>query len=253
MTARVLVTRASTQAASLEAALRDARLEPVRVPAIAVEIDPPGGRLDNAARVLHTFDWVVMTSANGARAILTAAERISTALGTPSWAAIGETTAAVLEREGIDVDFLPSRPEANAMGEELPLDAGEEVLLLRGDLGGPALATRLRERGAAVMDVVAYRTIEAPPSSRGLLRRAIATGRPDAVLFASGSAARGLFSLAEAEGIDISPIPAVCIGPETAIEAERLGFRVLATSSERDAASLAATTAAALAEPVEAR
>ena len=250
---RVLVTRASAQAESLEAALRHARLEPVRVPSIAVEIDPPGGRLDTAARVLHTFDWVVITSANGARAILTAAQRIFTALGTPAWAAIGDSTAGVLEREGINVDFLPSRPEATAIGEELPLGPGQEVLLLRGDLAGPALATRLRERGAAVVDVVAYRTIEAPRSSRGILRGAIATGRPDAVLFASGSAARGLVSLAEAEGIDITPIPAVCIGPETAIEAERLGFRVLATSSARDAASLAATTAAALAEPVETR
>lgn len=253
MTARVLVTRASAQAGSLEAALRQARLEPVRVPAIAVEIDPAGGRLDTAARVLHTFDWAVITSANGARAILTAAERIFAALGTPSWAAIGDATAAVLEREGIGVDFLPSRPEATAMGDELPVDVGQEVLLLRGDLAGPALATRLRERGAAVTDVVAYRTIEGPTSSRGILRDAFASGRPDAVLLASGSAARGLCSLAEAEGIDVTPIPAVCIGPETAIEAERLGFEVLAMSSERDVASLAATTAAALAEPVETR
>jgi uroporphyrinogen-III synthase len=250
---RVLVTRASAQAGSLEAALRHERLEPVRVPAIAVEIDPPGGRLDEAARVLHTFDWVVITSANGARAILTAAERVFTALGTPSWAAIGDATAAVLQREGIDVDFMPSRAHATAMGEELPLAAGQQVLMVRGDLAGPVLATRLRERGAAAVDVIAYRTVEGPPSSRGILRDAIASGRPDAVLFASGSAARGLSSLAEAEGIDVTPIPAVCIGPETAIEAERLGFRVVATSSERDAASLAATTAAALAQPVETR
>lgn len=253
MTARVLVTRASAQAGSLEAALRQVRLEPVGVPAIAIEIDPPGGRLDTAARVLHTFDWVVITSPNGVRAILTAAERISTALGTPSWAAIGDATAAVLERQGIEVDFLPSRAEATAMAEELPLRAGQEVVLLRGDLAGPALATRLGERGADVADVVAYRTIEGPPSSRRILRDAFASGRPDAVVLASGSAARGLFSLAEAEGIDVTPIPAVCIGPETAMQAERLGFQVLATSSERDAASLAATTAAALADPVETR
>jgi uroporphyrinogen-III synthase len=253
VTARVLVTRASAQARSLEAALRQARLEPVRVPAIAVEMDPPGGGLDTAARVLHTFDWVVITSANGARAILTTAERISTPLGTPSWAAIGDATAAVLEREGVHVDFRPSRADATAMGEELPVGVGQEVLLLRGDLAGRSLATRLRERGAAVMDVVAYRTIEGPPSSRPILRDAFASGRPDAVVLASGSAARGLFSLAEAEGIDVTPIPAVCIGPGTSIEAERLGFRVLATSSERDAASLAAATAAALAEPLETR
>jgi uroporphyrinogen-III synthase len=253
VTPRILVTRAAAQAGSLDAALREACLEPVDVPAIAVEMDPPGGPLDSAARNLHWFAWAVVTSPNGARAILTAAERVFTALGTPFWAAIGDATAAVLEREGIDIDFRPSRADAAALAEEIPLAAGQEVVLLRGDLAGDELTERLRERGAIVTDVVAYRTIEGPPTSRCILRDAFAGGRPHAVLFVSGSAARGLVSLAEAEGLDVSTIPAICIGPETEREATRLGFRVLATSPAPDAASLAATTAAALAQPVETR
>lgn len=253
MTARVLVTRASGQAGSLDAALREAGLEPVGVPAIDVEIDPPGGDLDAAARVLHTFDWVVITSPNGARAILGAAERVFTSLGTPAWAAIGDATAAILEREDVQVDFLPSRAEAVTLADELPLTPSQEVLLLRGNLADSDLPRRLQDRGAVVTDVVAYRTIEGPPSSRQRLRDALAGGRPDAVLLASGSAARGLLSLAETEGLDVGSIPAVCIGPETARVAARLGFRVLATSPEPDATSLAATTAAALADPVETR
>ena len=62
-----------------------------------------GEEPDAAARLLHTYDWVVVTSANGARAILKAAERVFTALETPRWAAIGAATGAVLEHEGIDV------------------------------------------------------------------------------------------------------------------------------------------------------
>ena len=253
MTRRVLVTRASAQAASLDAALRDVGLEPVGVPAIAVEIDPPGGGLDAAARVLHTFDWVAITSPNGARAILTAAERVFTALGTPFWAAIGDATAAVLEREGIDLAFRPSRATAGALAEELPVAAGQEVVLLRGDLAADELPERLRERGAVVTDVVAYRTIEAPPTSKRILRDVFAEGRPHAVLFASGSAARGFVSLAEAERLEATSIPAICVGPETEREAARLGFRVLATSPAPDATSLALTTAVALAQPVETR
>jgi len=250
---RVLVTRASAQAGSLEAALRHERLEPVRVPAIAVEIDPPGGRLDEAARVLHTFDWVVITSPNGARAILTAAERVFTSLGTPAWAAIGDATAEILEREDVRVDFRPQHTAAVGLAEELPLTLGQEVLVLRGNLAGSELSTRLQARGALVTDIVAYRTIEGPPASRPILRDAFASGRPDAVLFASGSAARGLVSLAEAEGLEVDSIPAICIGPQTEREAIRLGFHVLATAPEASTGSLSATTAALLATPVHVR
>lgn len=252
MTIRVLVTRAAEQAAALEAALRDHGLEPVVVPAIAVEIDPPRGRLDVAARNLHTFDWVVITSPNGARAILTAAERVFTSLGTPSWAAIGDPTAHVLEREAIDIDFRPSRANERALAEELPIRRGQAVVLLRGDLADAELPERLHDRGAEVFDVVAYRTIEAPVPSRSLLTAALATEPPSAVLFASGSAVRGLVSLAVAVGVEVRSLAAICIGPETAREADRLGFYVLAAAQAQDVETLAGTAAAALAQPSEA-
>jgi uroporphyrinogen-III synthase len=253
VTTRVLVTRATVQAGSLDASLREAGLEPVGVPSIAVEIDPPGGPLDDAARNLHRYAWAIVTSPNGAKAILRAAERVFTALETPFWAAIGEATATVLEQEGIEVAFQPSRAAAEVLAAELPVAAGEEVVFLRGDLAGDELRERLRARGAIVTDVLAYRTIEGPATSRTILRDSLARGRPDAILFASGSAARGLISLAEAEGVDVRSIPAICIGPETEREAARLGFMVLATSPSPDAASLAATAAAALAQPLETR
>jgi uroporphyrinogen-III synthase len=253
MTARVLVTRGSSQAGALEAALREEGLEPIGVPAISVEIDAPGGALDAMARVLHTFDWVVVTSPNGAKAILTAAERVFTSLGTPAWAAIGDATAEILEREDVRVDVRPHEAAAVALAEELPLVPGQEVLVVRGNLAGNELSKRLQARGALVTDVVAYRTIEGPPASRPILRDAFAPGRPDAVVFASGSAARGLLALADAEGLEVGSIPAICIGPQTEREAIRLGFHVLASSADPDIRSLAATTAAVLAEPVHVR
>jgi uroporphyrinogen-III synthase len=246
------VTRASDQSDALESALRAFGLEPVVVPTISVEIDPPGGRLDAAARELDAYTWVVVTSANGAKAIVTAAQRVSVDLRTASWAAIGGATASVLERNVVEVRFRPSRADAQTLATQLPLHAGRDVLLLRGNLADDLLPERLRDRGATVTDVVAYRTIEGPAPARAILRDALAAGRPDAVLFASGSAARGLVALAEAE-LDVMSIPAICIGPETARETARLGFRVLATSPVADVASLAATTAATLPQPMETR
>jgi hydroxymethylbilane synthase len=243
---RVLVTRAADQADELLSAVRGASLEPVLVPAIAVEIDPPRGELDTAAGLLHTYEWVVITSANGARAILKAATRILTELGAPSWAAIGPATAALLDREGVVVQFQPSQSSSRAIAAGLPVRPTERVLVVRGDLASPDLAVALRARGAEVDDIVAYRTREAPETSRVLLRRALMAGPVDAVVFTSGSTVRGLVKLAAEESIDVLSTPSVCIGPETADAARAAGFRVLAISPEPDSAALAAATAMAL-------
>jgi hydroxymethylbilane synthase len=247
MARRVLVTRAADQAEELVWALRAAGLDPVPAPTIAVEFDPPGGELDAAARILHAYAWVVITSANGARAILKAAERTLTEPGAPSWAAIGPTTRRVLEHEGIEVALQPSQSSGIAMAVELPVVAGDRVLIVRGDLADEELPLALRARGAEVDDVIAYRTREAPAASRPLLRRAMAAGSIDAVIFTSGSTVRGLVALAGAEKLDMASIPAVCIGPETASEARNAGFLVLAVSVTPEAGALASTTAHSLA------
>jgi len=244
---RVLVTRAAEQASDLVLALRDVGLEPVPVPTIAIEFEPPRGRLDTVAGLLHTYAWVVLTSTNGARAILKAAERILTELGSPSWAAVGRTTRGVLEREGIEVQFQPSRSSSITMAAELPIRPGDRVLVIRGDLADEELAVALRARGAEVDDVVAYRTREAPDGSRQLLRMVMAEGGLAAIVFTSGSTVRGLVALGRGESIDVISIPCVCIGPETADEARAAGFQILATSPASDPTALAATTALAIA------
>jgi len=248
---RVLIPRAAAQADELMAAMRDAGLSPVSVPTISVEIDPEPGRLAVAARSLHTYRWIVVTSANGARAILETAEGAGTRLGAPSWAAIGPATRRALDRAGIDVTFQPSRARDTAMAVELPIVRGDRVLVVRGDLADGDLAGTLRGRGADVDDVVAYRTVEGPEASQGLLRKAVAQGSIAAVAFTSGSTVRGLLSLAPAASIDVRSFPAVCIGPATADEARASGFRVLAISPIPTSSALAAATVEALARQLQ--
>lgn len=240
---RVLVTRAVEQADDLIAALRVVGVEPVLVPTIAVELEPAGGDLDDAARHIGTYAWVVVTSTNGARAILKVAERVFTPFEASRFAAIGSATREALELEGVDVEFQPSAASAEAMAAELPVRPGECVVVVRGNLADEGLATALRARGAEVDDVVAYRTREAPESSRRLLRAATDHGSIAATVFTSGSTVRGLVALGIAESIDVRMFPAICIGPETADEARMAGFRVLAVSPTPDATALVAATA----------
>ena len=244
---RVLVTRPAAHAGELLGALTDTGLDPVLVPAIGIASARAGGDLDRVARVLSRYAWVVITSANGARAILTAAERVFTPLETSRFAAIGSATRGVLEREGIAIEFQPSEPDSAAMAAELPIRSGDRVAVLRGDLADGDLPATLRERGAEVDDVIAYRTEEAPPASRPLLRAAFDGGPVDAIAFTSGSTVRGLCSLASAEAIEVTGIPAVCIGDETASIARSAGFDVIAVAASPDAVELAKATCAGLA------
>src|SRR5262249_58220600 len=96
---RVLITRAADQAGELLSALRRAGLEPVLVPAIAIEPAPTGGAVDRAAGSLRPSDWAVVTTPNGAWAVLAAAERTRQArpeIPGPRSAAIGDASCAVL-------------------------------------------------------------------------------------------------------------------------------------------------------------
>ena len=243
---RVIVTRAREQAGELAHELEDAGLEAILVPTIAVEVEAPGGELDRCAGRLDTYGWVVITSANGARAILAAAHA-STSAEAPRWAAIGPATGRILKSVGVEIAFQPHLASASSLAAELPIRPGDRVLVVRGDFADEELATTLRTRGAEVDDIVAYRTHEAPDESRILLRRAFTDGPIAAVVFTSGSTVRGLMSLAGAASVDVTSIPAVCIGPGTAGEARAAGFRLIVVSPSPDAAGLAAASARAVA------
>jgi hydroxymethylbilane synthase len=248
---RVLVTRAGAQASEVLSALRAEGLDPVLVPAIEIEFSQAARAVDNAAKALHSYRWVVITSPNGVRAILRARERVRIGFGRTAWAVIGNATRSALEREGVQLTFTPSEPSAARLAAELAVDHGDRVLVLRGDLAGERLASDLRARGAEVDDVIAYRTREAPQGSRRLLRAAVDGGPIAAVLFTSGSTVRGLRSIAQDESIDLIGIPAVCIGAETADAAKRAGFRVVAVSPTPAAAAIAHTVVQALAPQLQ--
>ncbi|HLY12816.1 MAG TPA: hydroxymethylbilane synthase [Candidatus Limnocylindrales bacterium] len=240
---RVLITRTADQAGALLAALAAQGFVPVAVPTIEIRIEPAGAGLAAAVGRVQPSGWIVVTSTNGVRAIEAARAAGRPPPGAARWAVIGASTAAALRRLGIEPAFLPSEPDATRMAAELPLDG--PVLVVRGDLAGTALADGLRHRGAPVDDVIAYRTIEAPASSRTALEEALDAGAFAAVVFSSGSTVRGLVQLAAALGVDLRSIPAICIGPATADAARAAGFTVLAVAltPEPDALATAVVTA----------
>jgi hydroxymethylbilane synthase len=237
---RVLVTRPADQGRRLAARLAEHGIEGLVVPAIEIELAPPGGQLDEVLNRLSDYDWVLVTSANGARAARLAAERLGVRLSTARWAGVGDATARTLRAAGALDVWRPSMATSEALASELPLDARDRALLIRGSMADEILPRRLRERQAEVVEVLAYATREAPAASRKALEEALARGDVDAVLFASPSAVRGLLALAGADlEVRVRDLPAICIGPTTAAAVRHAGLPLLAEVNTQGAGALA--------------
>ena len=236
----LLVTRPAPPAAQLVTLLAARGIDAISVPTVGIAPAPPDGALDKAIQLLDGVAWLVITSVNGAAALL---ERLA-ALGRSlpkgvRVAAVGPTTAAALEAGGLRVDHVPSRYRTVAIAEGLGDVAGRRVVLARADAATRDLRDALIERGAVVEEVIAYRTVEGPAASRDRVRAALAQPL-DGVTFTSGSTVRGLHALlSPPEALRATALPAYCIGPVTAGVARRLGFDVPVVSARHTVASLA--------------
>jgi uroporphyrinogen-III synthase len=142
-------------------------------------------------------------------------------------AAIGPATAAALQQRGVRVDLTPGEYRAEAILDAIGDVAGQRILLPRADIARPDLALGLAARGAAVDEVVAYRTILAIPSQAVFesLRAGV-----DVITFTSSSTVRNFVALTAGMGYG-DPLIA-CIGPVTAAAARDLGLRVDVTAEE---------------------
>ena len=87
-------------------------------PSAAAEIRTSGASLKVAAERLGDYDWVILTSANGARSLLSAINDARD-FGKAKVAAIGPATAEVLKAANIRPDLVPSSYIAEALLEEL--------------------------------------------------------------------------------------------------------------------------------------
>jgi hydroxymethylbilane synthase len=244
---RVLIARASGQAAPLLDALDEVGVGAVSVPAIEIQPAEARGPLDRALAAARPGTWLLITSSNAAVATLAGLRRAGVAATTFRWAAVGPATAASLRRRGIPDPFVPSAATGIALAAELPLDADDEALLPRTDVADDALPNALRARGGLVTELVAYRTIEAPAASRPILGQAFEDGPVDAIVLTSGSTARGLLALAEETLADrLRRTPVVAIGQPTAAAAHGLGYDTVLVSSSPSIAALARFAAVSL-------
>jgi uroporphyrinogen III methyltransferase/synthase len=225
---RVVVTRAREQASELSGALRGLGAEVVELPAIAITDPADGGAaLRDAAARVGDYDWLVLTSPNGARRFL-ACLPDARALAGVGVAAIGPGTAAALAAGGIRADLLPERFVAESLLEAFPdppAGTGGRVLLARAAVAREVLPQGLAERGWKVDVVDAYRTVAAPATELQLA----AVAGADAVTFTSSSTVERFLEVAGSARV---PPVVAAIGPVTAATARARGLEVTVEAAE---------------------
>jgi len=244
---RIIVTRARAQASELADRLTELGADVVEAPAIVIEQADPGPLRAALAR-LPDYQWALFTSQNAVEIAWDAlrdAGGDARRLAGVRVGAVGQATARALLARGIAADVIPPRATAEGLADVLrghPDVRGARVLFIMAQGAGESLPALLRDAGATVDDVVAYRTV-ADVSGAGAARDALATDAVDAITFTSASTVRFFLDAVGGKADAVRQARVITMGPVTSAAARSLGFTVHA---EAGAATIDALVEAVL-------
>ena len=139
-------------------------------------------------------------------------------------AVIGPGTGETLAESGLIFDLMPEIHDASHLGAALAerMGPGERALLLRSELGSPALTQKLSGAGREYEDFALYELREKPGQREKVFRR-LRENPPDYLLFGSASGVRsfvdGLIQSVDKTAIhsafQCGSLPRIgCIGPQ---------------------------------------
>ena len=211
---KVIVTRARDQAGPLVTRLEHLGHEVVECPLIAIE------RTSDEPIDAEGYDWVVVTSPNGADEIARRGRNL------PKLAAVGPGTAERLREHGLEPSFVARVSSQDGLLAEFPRPAGRVLFAAaENSRRGP-----VDELGADFVPLYATRLL-APDPPDG-----------DVVVLASGSAARAYAGIG-------GRAPVVSIGPQTSRVAASVGLTVVAEAFTHDLDGLVAAVEALASAP----
>lgn len=225
---RILVTRPDTQNLLLSAKLRNLGATTIELPTITILPPNTMNRLDKSILMILHYDWVIFTSVHGVRFFRQRLEALGESpdkLKQVKVAAIGPATAAALEQLGKEPDYVPAQYLSEKIAVGLGDVKGKRILLPRADIASKKLPELLRQRGAKVEEVVAYRTVIPEDLSADRLKSVLNQGI-DVVTFTSPSTVRNLAQIVGPNELQVllKGVKVACIGPVTAEATKKLGI-----------------------------
>ncbi len=224
----IVVTRAPEQAAEFSSKLRALGAEVSELPLISIQEPGDAGPLDRAIEQLESYDWLIFTSVNGVRSFvkrLDGSARDLRALRARI-CAIGPATRSAIEALHLKVDLMPEEYVAESVVAAFrahPI-AGKRILLPRAAVARDVIPVELRNAGAHVDVVEAYRNV-IPDHAETRAKRIFGSAhKPDWITFTSSSTVKNFVAVAGAEvlvGVGIASI-----GPVTSSTLRQYGLTV---------------------------
>jgi uroporphyrinogen III methyltransferase/synthase len=196
------------------------------VPVIEIADPTESTPLEQAIQNLASYDWLIFTSVNGVRHFVEALDRSDRDLRdlNAKLCAIGSSTRAAVEALHLRVDVMPEEYVAKSLLEALAGEdlRGKRILLPRAAVARDLVPVTLRERGAVVDVVEAYRTI-IPADAVARAKEALGH-KPDWITFTSSSTVTNLLAVTGREAL--AGIKIASIGPVTSATAREAGLTV---------------------------
>ena len=178
----ILITRAASQSAELRSRLEDLGARVIECPTIQIVPPQSWKPVDDAIRRLHTYRWLLFTSANAIEQFM---DRMNGKRLTIPIAVVGSATAAKLTSWGLKASLMPKEFRAEGLLDAFPENlVGTRILFPRAEVARELLPEELRRRGATVDVVVVYRTVKGFAGNIGDI---LESERVDCILFTSPS------------------------------------------------------------------
>ena len=222
----VLVTRAAEQSSKFTTLLQKQGAIVLEMPALTITEPSSWQDLDKAIANLASFDWLILTSANGVNYFLSRLKALGKDIRTLARikiAVVGKKTAAVLQEYNLQADFIPPDYVADSLIESFPENlAQQKILFPRVETGGrDVLVRELKAQGAELVEVAAYQS-RCPKTIEPQIWQALQQKQIDIITFASSKTVRNFVQLVTAKidkmtdiNILLQGIAIASIGPQT--------------------------------------
>lgn len=231
----IIVTRAAERAGGLTTLLRDQGAHVLEIPVTTtVDAQDAGIAFQAAIDNIESYDWVVLTSPEGAHRFREALSLIHPTPHHFKVAAVGTASASAIGR----VDLVPNVQTGRSLGESFPSGSGR-ILLAVAESAGTDFEEAARHKGWTVHRVTTYRTISVTPNQARQTEIVLA----DAITFAAASS---VWAWHDVFGTTM-PKVVVAMGPMTASALTEIGISNVVVATEQSLLGLVDATARALA------
>lgn len=220
---RIVVTRNEPQASAFGRDIQARGGVPVIVPLIRIVCTYNQEKI----KALHTYEWIVFTSANGVRCFHEALEENDAlhVMDGVQIAAVGSKTARALHVFGREADFIPSTYDGKTMAPEFIASKQRtgNVLIVHGRLSGTILQETFQAEGIAFDCLEVYATLQ-NEDERPRLKEIAQQEHIDVITFMSPSTVDAWMNMIP-NPKSFYEKTVVCIGSTTEKRARERGFK----------------------------